>query len=62
MAASASEAASQLASSPSSSVAPAPRTIPQASASPGLIVPWPWLTTSGRREVRFISASMSRSR
>ena len=60
MAASASEAASQLAASPSSSVAPAPSTIPQASASHGLIVPCP-STTSGRREVRFISASMSRS-
>ena len=60
MAASASDAASQLAISPSSSVAPAPRAIPQASASHGLIAPCP-LTTSGRREVRFITASMSRS-
>src|SRR6516164_7660193 len=51
MAASASDAASQLAIRPSSSVAPAPSVMPQARASHGLMVPWP-LTTSVTRTSR----------
>jgi len=61
MAASASAAASQFAARPSSTVAAAPSTMPKASASVGLMtasLPWP---VSGRREVRRITASMSRS-
>ena len=61
MAASASTADSQFTSVPSSTVESAPSRMPKTSASAGLITASGVGLASGRREVRRIFASMSRS-
>jgi len=62
MAASARAADSQFTVIPSSTVAEAPSTMPKISASVGLMTASGAGLASGRREVRRITASMSRSR